>query len=57
MLKEQCVLDTQLFGQEIPAICCYSEILNVKTRSKLAEWKNQNIISFDVAYSYSLQVW
>jgi hypothetical protein len=55
------VLDTQLSRQEIPAICYYSEILNAKTRSRLVEWKNQNIISFDVAYSYRcdrvIRVW
>ena len=50
LLKEHCVLDTQLTRQEIPAICCHSEILSVKTHSKLVEWKNQDIISFDVAY-------
>jgi hypothetical protein len=52
MLKEQHVLDTQLSRQEIPAICCHSETLNTKTHVKLVEWRNQNSISFDVAYSY-----
>jgi hypothetical protein len=46
------VLDTQLSRQEIPAICCYSEILNVEKRLKVGRVEESNIISFDVAYSY-----